>query len=521
MSLCSFIGKYPKLSLVIVFILFCLIACDRDAFVHLEYAARFFELGMYEQAIIELKTANRFLKDEEYFQKSMYRDLMWGVIYLKQGDQSRALENFNEALRKDPKQIQIRLLLASLYAQQQDFDNAVKLFSNQQETEVSYGVLEYLQGLRAYYRGEHRLALQYLQTAVSKLDQEYIIFSLNQRVVAEQVRLSIYSLCGEACLQLLDYTNSARYYALALEIDKQNQILETKLKIAMLLHQLRSEPKNSGIYAGLGYYYSLLNLPDRSLIYYQQALDLSPQSAPAYLGLALTYKNKQDYLTARKYLLTGLKYAQEKTLQASFYLELGQTYMPYADYTKAMEYYAQGLNAMPQDLSLKNESAHAVLLLKEKILPRDYELALELAESYYLRLEYANALRYYDTADSLKPNAQPVLLGKAKTYYAQKEYTRAYSYYSTVLKTSEEEQAALIGLVDIYLVEEKYDQAIKYLQRALAKDDKNILLHNKLAYVYFYAGRSQDAAKEWRYVLHNTNNQELADVLAKIIGVIG
>jgi len=520
-SLWSLIRKHPKLSLLVLFILFCLIACDRDAFVHLDYAARFFELGMYEQAVIELKTANRFLKDEEYFQKSMYRDLMWGVIYLKQGDQRRAVENFSEALRKAPEETQIRLLLASLYAQQQDFDHAIVLFEDHRETEVSYGALEYIQGLRAYYQGERRQALQYLQTALRKIEREYIIFSVNQQVVAEQVRLSIYSLCGEACLHLQDYTEAARYYALALELDKQNQILETKLKIAMLLHQLSAEPQNSGIYANLGYYYFILNLPDRAQAYYQQALTLSPRSAPAYLGLALTYKDKQDYLTARKYLTEGLKHAREKALMTSFYLELGQTYMPYADYARAMEYYTRGLRLSPQDTGLQNENAHAVLLLKTKMLPKDYELNLELAESYYLRLDYPNALRCYKTAGAVRPKALPVLLGQAKTYYAQKDYTQAQSFYTEVLQISTETQDALLGLADVYLAEEKYEQAVSYLRKALAKDNNNILLRNKLAYVYFYSGRSQEAVKEWRYVLQNTNNQELAAVLTKIIGVIG
>jgi tetratricopeptide (TPR) repeat protein len=287
------------------------------------------------------------------------------------------------------------------------------------------------------------------------------------------------------------------------------------------LHQLKREPRNSGIYAGLGYCYDLLNLPDRAVYYYRQAVSAAPDSAPAYLGLALSYKNKQDYLSARKYLEEALKHAREKTLLASIYLELGQTYMPFADYSRALDYYAKGLQFSPQDLSLKNESAHAVLLLKEKMLPNDYELALELAESYYQRLDYPRALRYYSFAETLKPAAAPALLGKAKVYYAQKDYERAYSLYAAVLRLDETAQEALIGLTDIYLSTERYAQAARYSQRALERDRGNILLRNKLAYVYFYSGRAQDAAREWRYVLNNTNNQELAEVLQKIIEVIG
>jgi tetratricopeptide (TPR) repeat protein len=505
----------------VLFALLGLIACDRDAFVHLEYAARFFELGMYEQAVIELKTANRFLKDEAYFQQSMYRDLMWGVIYLKQGDQQKALENFSAALRKAPEETQLRLLLASLHAQQQDFASALQLFQEQPPLEVSYGGAEYLAGLRAYYQGEHREALRFLTAAGQKLEQEYIIFSANQRLVAEQMRLSIYALCGEAALQLQDYPEAARYYTLALELDRANQILEAKLKIALLLHQARLEPQNSGVYAGLGYYYALLNLPDRSSAYYRRALVLAPQSAPAYLGLALSCKNQQDYVSARGYLEEALKHTREKTLLAAIYLELGQTYMPFAEYSRAVEYYAAGLDFAPQDLGLQNERTHAALLLKEKMLPRDYELTLELADSYFARLDYPNALRYYNAAYTLRPEALPALLGQARVYYAQRDYTRAHSLYTAALRLDETSQEALVGLTDVYLSTEKYDQAAKYLQRALEKEKNNILLRNKLAYVYFYAGRAQDAAREWRQVLNHTNNQELADVLAKIIEVIG
>jgi tetratricopeptide (TPR) repeat protein len=521
LSLGSLAKKHPVLFCLIIFLLFLLVSCDRDAFVHLEYAARFFELGMYEQAVIELKTANRFLKDEEYFQKSMYRELMWGVIYLKQGDQQKAVENFSIALDKAPEEIQLRLLLAALYAQQQDFGSALRLFQEKKYLAVSYGAEDYIAGLRAYYQGQHREAMRWLNAAGQKLEQEYIVFSANQQIVAEQLKFSIYALCGEAALQLQDYREAARYYALALKIDGQNQILEVKLKIAWLLHQLRHEPRNSGIYAGLGYYYDLLNLPDRAVYYYRQALSAAPNSAPAYLGLALSYKNKQDYLSARQYLEKALQHAQDKTLLASIYLELGQTYMPYADYDRALDYYARGLQLSPQDLSLKNESAHTVLLLKEKMLANDYELSLELAESYYQRLDYPGALRYYSAAEMLKKPSIPALLGKAKVYYAQEDYERAHSFYTAVLRLDEAAQEALIGLTDIYLSTERYTQAAKYLQRALEKDRGNILLRNKLAYVYFYSGRAQDAVKEWRYVLNNTNNQELAAVLQKIIEVIG
>ncbi|GBR76391.1 TPR repeat domain protein [Candidatus Termititenax persephonae] len=487
---------------------------------HLEYAARFFELGMYEQAVVELKTANRFLQDEQYFQQSMYRDLMWGIIYLKQGEQAQAVESFRRALDKAPEETQIRLLLASLYTQQQDFVSALELFRGV-KISITYGGEEYLSGLQAYYQGNHPVALQYLRQALARLDEEYIIFSADQQITAEQLRLSIYTICGEACLHTQDYAESARYFTLALELDESNRLLDAKLKIALLQNQLLNEPRNSGLYASLGYYYSLLNLPDKAAAYYRQALLAAPRSASALLGLALVYKDKQDYAAARQCLLEALAQAQDKKLLAAVCLELGQIYAAEAEHAQALTYYADGLRADPQNFSLKSESAHAALLLKEKMQPPDYDLLLELAESFAARQDYAGALRYYAAADAWRQDSAAVRLGRAKLYYAQKNYAAARSLYLLVLAEEPDAPEALAGLTDTYLAEEEFGLAGRYLQKALAKNPHNVFLRNKLAHVYFASGRAQDAVREWRYVLDHINNQEMADVLAKIIEVIG
>jgi tetratricopeptide (TPR) repeat protein len=187
----SWFNKYSKLFFILLLVLFLLVACDRDAFTHLEYAARFFELGLYEQAVVELKTANRFLQDEKYFQQSMYRDLMWGIIYLKQGEQEKAVEHFRRALQKAPDEAQVRLILASLYIQQQDFTSALELFREPKYAAAVYGGKEYVQGLQAYYQGQHRPALQYFTEALAGLDREQIVFSADQQLAAGQMRLSL------------------------------------------------------------------------------------------------------------------------------------------------------------------------------------------------------------------------------------------------------------------------------------------------------------------------------------------
>ena len=67
---------------------------------------------------------------------------------------------------------------------------------------------------------------------------------------------------------------------------------------------------------------------------------------------------------------------------------------------------------------------------------------------------------------------------------------------------------------------DKFDLAVRTLKKVLAEDKDNVLLRNKLAYIYFYSGQNSEAVKEWSYVKDHINNSEMTAVIEKIIEVI-
>ncbi len=500
--------KQKKLLWTIVLTVLLIVSCDQDAFRHLDNAAKFFNLGMYEQAVIELKTSNRFLKDTPAFENSVYKYLMWGIIGLKEGDQQKAIDNFRKALAVEPKEVQIRFILSTLYLQQKDYVSAIKLFEDQKNMDITYGAADYLQGIKAYNNGEIRQAIKHFEKMLGTLNEEYIYFSDDptQKIVIEQLRLVLYSMLGEAYLQLKEYTPSIKYYTKAMELDKQNIILDAKLKIAMLSYQSTKEPKNSGLIATIGYYYSILNLNDKAIYYYQKALALYPSSSPAYLGLATAYKNKLDYASAETALKKALSYAREPKMIAAVYLQLGQIYIEYDRLGESVQILSKAGVLDPENISIRNDLALAEQLKKYKDQPGNLKLNLNLAETYLERKQYPLAIKHFNYVESADQNNLAALVGLSRVYYLQNKNELALSYARRSLKLEPENLKALYSIADIYMAMDRYDLAV--------------VLRNKLAYVYFYAGQNTEAIKEWSYVKEHINNAEMTAILNKIIEVI-
>lgn len=514
--------KNKKIFWIIALTVLIIVSCDQDAFRHLQNAATFFNLGMYEQALIELKTSNRFLKDTPEFQQSIYKYLMWGIISLKEGNQKKSIEYFSAALKIEPGEEQIRFILSSLYLQQKEFTKAIELFSDPKYLDITYGAPDYLQGIKSYYAGNLKAAIKYFENTLETINEEYIYFSDNpsQKIVIEQLRLVLFSMLGEAYLQLNNYKQAIKYYTKALELDQKNIILDAKLKIAMLSWQTLKEPKNSGLYATIGYYYSILNLNDKAIYFYEKALSIYPQSSPAWLGVAIVYKNKLDYTNAKRALEKGLSYAKEPKIIASIYLNLGQIYATYDNLNQALEILNKAKNLDPENISITNDLDLNRLLLKNKQAPGNLENNLALASSYLERKNYNLARQHYNFAIKISPENTEAQLGLARLTYLEKNYQTSLSYYKRILKNDPENIKALYGIADVYMAEENFNIAISTIKKALSKDEENILLRHKLAYLYFYSGQNSEAIKEFNFVKNNINNEEMISVIDKIIEVI-
>lgn len=502
--------------------LLIIVSCDQDAFRHLQNASTFFQLGMYDQALVELKTSNRFLKDTPEFQNSIYKYLMWGIIALKEGDQQKAITNFSKALEFDPGEEQIRFILSSLYLQQKDFDKAIKLFSEKKYLDVTYGAPDYLRGIKAYHQGQFALAIKHFEKTLETINEEFIYFSDNpsQKIVIEQLRLTLYSMLGEGYSQIKNYPGAIKYFTKALEINQHDSILDAKLKIAMLTYQTLKEPKNSGLYATLGYYYSILNLNDKAIFYYKKALALYPRSAPAWFGLANVYQNKLDYANSQKALEKALLFANDPKLIASIYLSLGQIYTAYDKLAQANQILGKAQILDPENISIANDLNHTRLLSNYAENPSNLKNNIALGNSYLERKNYQLALQHFNLAERQKDKDTDALLGQARSYYLLKQYAQSLSIYKNILARDPANDRAILGITDVYMTTEKFDNAIGTLKKALSNEEGNILLRHKLAYLYFYSGQNSEAVKEFSYVKEHINNEQMSQIIEKIIEVI-
>lgn len=138
-----------------------------------------------------------------------------------------------------------------------------------------------------------------------------------------------------------------------------------------------------------------------------------------------------------------------------------------------------------------------------------------------LRQDYTQALARLRYVEKQAPQNIAGTVVLAKTYYAMGDRQQARVYYERVLQKEPDDVQVLFAYVDVLVADENHTYAVAVIQKILKKDPHNVLIHNKLAAVYFAAGQNQNAIREWQFVLEHINNPEMTTVIKNIIEVIG
>ena len=336
----------------------------------------------------------------------------------------------------------------------------------------------------------------------------------------------------------LDYVNALKYYDMALKSEPDN--LELLANKALTLHAMDNYVAAIEIYkillekqpnerleqnlsaASIAYGYDLLSKQDygQAILYFEDAIDLSPNEASAYFGfaqandkmgctdIALANYEKAvslapaniEYNTVLKDFKTNHKIAAEKQLAQ----------------TKSVQ--TTPIESTPQTPEVKTETPAAEAVAAPVVTPKEdkqpqvneqaasYDSLIKLGDEAYKKQNYNEAIDYYTKAVVFVPQDKVTMLKIANTYKLLGNNTKAVSFYDKLLTIDPNNTDAYFNKGLVLASQKNYDDCIKcfekvielspdypyaYYSLGLAYEQKNDT-QKALEYYYLYAGIEKD-----------------------------
>jgi len=401
-----------------------------------------------------------------------------------------ALKQCDRAIKKKPKDIDLLLLAASLYAQNNQYDH----------------IKEYC--LRA-----------------SQLDPKNAS--------------ALYNL-GVACLFLQEYENTIKYSLPLIKLNKNHAMAYANLGLAYWHTGEYEKAKENALFAdklnpsiatnhnNLGLIYKSLKETDKAIFHFKQAIALDTQLAEAYYNCGRTMLDsgdeqgnsyldkalliKPDYPEVNNYM--GLKLLENKqTVQAidyfkkaiihkndyaEAYCNLGNAFMEEKEYKSAETMYRKAIEYKPDYANAYNNLGNALLdqddyrqhhAEAEQCYLKAIELAPELDETYKnLAVCYQGegvhekALHYFKLYNERVPNDEIVIAGMASVHERRAEFDEGYALLEPLIDHDNVSPEIILAYAKFAKHFKHEDKAITAL---LSIDDENII--NKLRIEKYYA----------------------------------
>ncbi|CAF3878213.1 unnamed protein product [Adineta steineri] len=318
-----------------------------------------------------------------------------------------------------------------------------------------------------------------------------------------------------------DGTGWQRVGKLLLKIGQFNKAEEL---YNVLLEQTSGEDEKAHYYVSLGIVQYQKGDYEKSIWYYEQALQIEqkalpsnhPNLASSYNNIGSTYVNMGEYSKALSYFEKALE-IKRKTLPlnqpklATSYNNIGSTYFNMGEYSKALSYFEKALEIKRKTLpsnhpdlatsyysiglvyndigeQSKALSSHEeALKIRQKTLPSNHpDLAISytnLGNVYVNMEEYSKALSYYEQGLEIQEKTLPASHPDLATSYnnigivyeKMKENSKALSFFEKAVeihqKTGPSNHPELASpynnIAKVYYNMKNYSKALSYYERAL------------------------------------------------------
>jgi tetratricopeptide (TPR) repeat protein len=345
--------------------------------------------------------------DEDASAKSQaaLRHLEQGKSYAASGDHTRAIAEFDEAIRLDPKLTAAYWQRGISHASKADHARAIADYEQAILLDPQLADAYYGRGFSKSMQGDHDGAIADYNQAI-RLDPK-LAAAYWQRGVS-------YAKKGDQTRAMADYNES-----------------------------IRLDPKLARAYWDRGNAYEFLNDYDRAIADYDEAIRLQPQMSEAYYARGFSHSVKGDFARA----IADYDAAIRLNPKAAFvYWRRGTAYSMKGDYGRAIADYDEAIRLNPQlaaaywqrGVSYANRGDHmrAVADYGEAIRldPKLARAYWDRGNSYAARGDHTRAIADFDEAIRLEPKLAGAYYARGVSYAKKGNRTRALEDYRRALE---------------------------------------------------------------------------------------
>jgi len=437
--------------------------------------------GDTEGAIRDYDEAIRLVPKDNFDVKAVMAYDAGGSAYLNRGfayerngdrgraiqDYDRAIQDYDQAIRLDPKGALAYRDRGLAYVLKGDFDHAIQDYDQATRLDSKNVAINYLGRGMAYERKQdYSRAIQDYDEAI-RLNPTY--------VDAYRARAGAYQSKGE-------YRRAIQDFDQEIELD----------------------PKSAAAYENRGLTYELDRNNDRALKDYEKAIELDPNDASAYASRGRIYAIKRDYDRAIQDYDQAIQIAPKKALA---YRGRGQAYDGKGDHDRAIQDFDEAIRLDPNNAAAYN--SRGVAYLNERDYARaiqDYDQAIQLdpkstlaytnrGNAYVIKREYDRAIQDCDRAIQLDPKSAIAHITRSLAYDLKGDHDRAIQDYDQAIRLDPRNERAYLGRGNAYLNKREYDRAIQDYDQAIQINPRNGATFASSGRGHFHLGNFKAAAE--------------------------
>ncbi|NET57562.1 MAG: tetratricopeptide repeat protein, partial [Symploca sp. SIO2E6] len=394
-----------------------------------------YEAEDYDGAIARLTKALEFVPDAE--QTIVQEDTAIDVLYFYRGgayyskeELDKAIADYNQALKINPKDVEVYINRGNAYYQKGELDKAIADYNLALKINPEFAKAYYNRGIAYYQKGE-------LDKAIADYTQA----------------IKFHPKDAEAY-----YNRGIAYYQKG-ELDKA---------IADYTQAIKFHPKDAKAYYNRGIAYYQKGELDKAIADYTQALKIYPKFAPAYNNRGFAYSDKGEFDKAIADFNLALKIHPEL---AKVYNNRGNAYSDKGELDQAIADYTQALTINPKDVEAYNNRGIA----------------------YSDKGELDKAIADYTQALKIYPKFAPAYNNRGFAYSDKGELDKAIADYNLALKIHPELAKVYNNRGNAYSDKGELDQAIADYTQALTINPKDVEAYNNRGIAYSDKGELDKA----------------------------
>lgn len=361
----------------------------------IESADRMLKLHINAQTMVYLKRGRQIAKEISSVKDTIKILLMMGELYRKKGENRKAFECYNEALKyarelNDKATIaKVKEMIGALYTRKNDFDRALLFLNDSLSLSKEIGYVEgYLEAVRRIcwvyiFKGKNKEAIDMINNVLSEYSNEkYSLY-----------HASLYNVLGTHYLEQSNIDEALRCYNKSIELYEKNN---EKVEIAYPLNNIAT------VFA------EFLNDNAKAREYFEKSLQINLANnmvegiSSCYDNLGETYRLEDNYTQALEYYFKCEEQARECELNSllfTVYKNIMLAYLELCEYQKSYEY----LQKVKQEMEKNSDRGHDVQIFYEYAAKYYFEIGC-FEEAKNMAQKGINTCKKLSTSESLTLN---------------------------------------------------------------------------------------------------------------------